>query len=461
MTGVEQRPTGVVRPGQPEYDEATRVFNLAAPLRPAAAIVARDTEAVRAAVRYARAAGLAVRTHSTGHGAATAAPMDDVLLIRTLITGGVRVDAHRRRAWIPAGTCWDAVIQAAAEHGLAAPHGSSPQVGVVGYLLRGGVSFYGRHRGLAVNSVRAVELVTADGRLRRVDADTEPDLFWALRGGGGGFGVVTAVEIELFPVAGVVTGAAFWPVAHAAELIPRWQRWAEQSPWTATTSLRVMRLPDVPGVIDPELSAGPVLCVDGVVVGPSADDVETAQRQAEELLRPLRSVAAPLRDSWRPTDCTQVPYSHLDPVEPLSLHGDHMLLGELGERGAGAFLAAAADPATTLINVELRQLGGAFASPVPGGGALDHVGAAYAWLAGGAPGGPLTLADVADACARVRAALRPWDTGSTVPSLVENVSQPQRHLTAARLANVDRVRLSVDPDGVFRSDVSPGATALS
>ncbi|MFC7613511.1 FAD-binding protein [Actinokineospora soli] len=125
---------------------------------------------------------------------------------------------------------WKDVVAATAPHGLVPPHGSAGTVGVVGYLLRGGISFYGRKVGLAANSLRAVELVTADGELRRVDADNDPELFWAVRGGGGGFGVVTAVEVALFPAATVHTGAAFWPAEHGPALVAAWQDWCRQAP---------------------------------------------------------------------------------------------------------------------------------------------------------------------------------------------------------------------------------------
>jgi len=158
-----------------------------------------------------------VRVLSTGHASAAVRPVRHAVLIRTELGGSVDVDTTRRLARVPAGASWQAVVDAATPHGLAAPHGSAATVGVVGFLLRGGISFYSRKIGLAVNSVRAIELVTADGELRRVDADHDPDLFWSLRGGGGGFGVVTAIEIALFPATSVITGSTICrPNTHPA-----------------------------------------------------------------------------------------------------------------------------------------------------------------------------------------------------------------------------------------------------
>jgi FAD/FMN-containing dehydrogenase len=460
MTTVGERDTSIALPGAPEFDAATQVFNLVAPARPAAAVTAHTIDQIRAAIGYAESEGLPVRVHTTGHASAAVRPIRGGVLIRTALAGGVDVDARRRVARVPAGTRWGEVVDATAPHGLAAPHGSSPTVGVVGYLLRGGLSFYGRHVGLAANGVRAIELVTADRELRRVDAATDPDLFWALRGGGGGFGVVTAVEIDLFPMARVVTGAAFWPAAHAERLLSAWRRWTLDAPTGVTTSLRVMNLPPVPEV-PPVLAAGPVVSVDGAVMCPAEDDVSAARQHAEDLLGPLRSVAEPLLDGWRLTTPAEAVHAHMDPTDPLPIIGDHMLLHELGEDGAAAFLRATGEGSgSPLVVAGLRQLGGAYAVPDPAGGVLNHLDARYSYAGSGVPVGPVTAQALREGCARVRSALRPWDTGRTAPSFVENVEQPQGHLDPDQVLAIDRIRLRIDPHGRFREDIAPNATAV-
>ncbi len=210
-------------PGTPGYREATAVYNLFAPAQPDEAVIAHSVSSVAAAITRARSRGLEVEVSSTGHASSRADQRSGVLLVRTVPSGPVEVDPQARRARIPAGTRWGAVAEAAAQYGLGAVHGSSPDVGAVGYLLKGGLSFYGRRFGLAANSLRAVELVAADGQLHRVDADHDPSLFWAIRGGGGGFGVVTAVEIELFDAAGIWTGADWWVVSDAGPMRGRRQ----------------------------------------------------------------------------------------------------------------------------------------------------------------------------------------------------------------------------------------------
>jgi FAD binding domain len=460
MSTVDRTTATVALPGNPGYETATEVFNLSAPARPVAAVAARTIHDVRAAIRYARGERLPVRVHATGHAAAGVRPIGRAVLIRTAFDGPVEVDAYRRVARIPAGTRWGAVVSAAAAHGLAAPHGSSPTVGAVGFLLRGGLSFYGRKVGLSVNSVRAIELVTADGELRRVDSANDPELFWALRGGGGGLGVVTAVELELFHAATVVTGATYWPVRYAGQLLSVWRRWTLDAPWEATTSLRILRLPPLPQV-PPALAAGPVVSVDGAVVCTSGDATDAA-RYAEDLLAPLRAVAEPVLDTWQATTPAAVLEAHMDPTDPVPFVGDHMLLSELDDEGAAAFLSVAGEGVDSpLVLCGLRQLGGAFAEPDPTGGALNHLDARYSYAGSGVPFEPVTEAALREHCATVRAALAPWDTGRTAPSFVEDFRQPQGHLRPERVAAVDRVRLRVDPEGLFRADIAPNATAMS
>ncbi|WP_433241284.1 FAD-binding oxidoreductase [Streptosporangium sp. CA-135522] len=460
MTTVGERETSIALPGDPAYEAATQVFNLSAPAQPVAAVTAHTIDEIRAAIRYADAEGLAVRVHTTGHASAATRPMRNAVLIRTRMGGGVEIDAQRRLARIPAGTRWGAVVEAAAPHGLTVAHGSSPTVGAVGYLLRGGLSFYGRAVGLAVNGVRAIELVTADGELRRVDASSDPELFWALRGGGGGFGVVTAVEIDLFPAAKVITGAAFWPAVHAERLLSAWRRWTLDAPWEVTTSVRVMNLPPVPGV-PPALAAGPVLSVDGAVLS-TTQDVTVAQQHAEDLLGPLRSVAEPVLDTWQLTAPSAVLQAHMDPSDPVAVIGDHMLLGEIGDDGAAEFLRVTGEGSgSPLVVAGLRQLGGAYAIPDPAGGALDHLEARYSYAGSGVPMGPVTAEALRSHCDRVRAAMKPWDTGRTAPSFVEDFEQPQGHLSPDQIRVVDRVRARIDPSGRFRDDIAPNATAVS
>ncbi|GAB3463727.1 FAD-binding oxidoreductase [Actinophytocola sediminis] len=452
--------TAAALPGEAGFDAATAVFNLTAQPRPAAAVTARTVEDVRAAIDHATRAGLPVRVHTTGHAAGAVRPIRDCLLIRTELAGEVTVDPVARTARVPAGTRWEAVVDATAPHGLMAAHGSSPTVGVVGYLLRGGLSPYGRAVGLAANGVRAIELVTADGEHRRVDAESDPELLWALRGGGGGFGVVTSVELDLFPVSDVITGVAYWPASVADELLATWLAWAREAPRTATTSVRVMNLPDLPDV-PRELAGRTTFAVDGLVHATTAGQLPAVRRDAEDLLGPLRAIAPPLLDSWQEATPAAVLKAHLDPTDPVPIVGDHLLLTDLDERGAQRLLDTIGEGSgSPLVVAGLRQLGGAYRTPDRPGGALDRIDASFSYGGSGLVFEPAHAEAIRAHGARLRAAIGPWDTGRTVPSFVEDIEQPQGHLTGEQVALARRVRARVDQNGLFRDDVAPGDAAI-
>ncbi|MDQ7806757.1 FAD-binding protein [Amycolatopsis sp. A133] len=445
------------RPGDPHYEAATRVFNLAAPVHPAAAVTARSAGQVRAAVRHAAAAGLGVRMFTSGHGAGAARPMPEALLIRTELAGGIDVDSARLVARVPAGSRAGELVAATAKHGLTSAHGSSANVGLVNYLLGGGLSGYGRFAGLAVNGVVAVELVTADGESRRVDAGHDPELFWALRGGGGGFGVVTSVEIALFPAGQLFGGATYWAGELAEAVLSRWNAWTADAPREVTTGLRLLNLPAVPGV-PPALAGRTTVCVDGLVRAGSAGETH---RLADDLLRPLYALGEPLVDTWGELTAEGVLGIHMDPPEPVPFLGEHHLLSTLDADGEAELLRLLGPGSgSPFVGAGLRQLGGAFATAPAGAGVLGRLDAAYSFAASGVPdpSGPERLLG---RCAKIRTALRPWRTGRTVPNFVEHFEQPQRHLDDDQVAAVDRVRRRVDPGGVFRGDIAPNATALS
>src|SRR4051812_8615001 len=202
----------VALPGDDGYDAARQAFNLAVDQRPAAVAYPADASEVSELVRAARDAGLRVAAQSTGHNAGPLGSLEGTVLVKTSGLGGVEVDPLRRTARVGAGVLWEDVVDAAAPHGLIALHGSSPNVGVTGYSLGGGMGWLARSHGLQANSVTAIELVTADAEIVRTDAEHDPELFWALRGGGGNFGVVTALEFRLYPLREIHAGFMLWDV---------------------------------------------------------------------------------------------------------------------------------------------------------------------------------------------------------------------------------------------------------
>jgi hypothetical protein len=443
LTSTDNSPFSL--PGTPEYAAAGASFQLAAPVDPAGAFTARSVEDVISAVAAARRAGRPLRLHTTGHALGRAAPLTEALLLRPLIDAPVRVDPETRTARVPAGRTWGDVLPEVTRYGLTALHGSSPTVGVIGYLLSGGLSFYGRRFGLAANSVRSLTVVLADGETVEASATYRPDLFWALRGGGGGLGVVVEAEINLFDMHRILTGMAVWNAADAARLAPAWQEWARTAPPEVTTSFRMLSLPPLPSL--PTYLAGRrVVALDGAVTAATESDLPAAQRMLDELLSPLAALAEPVANTWAVARPEALPHTHLDPPQPVPFDSDSALLGEIDEAGWAHLLEAG----PSLLGLELRQLGGAFAATDANGGALDHFTAPLLYYGVGLAG-----EETARDLKAVRAALEPFLTGFTAPNFIDHFGQPQRTLDDLTRVRVERVRLAADPTGLFAGDVSP------
>src|SRR4051794_35256291 len=262
-------------PGDPGYDAARTPWNTAVDLRPAAVAYPAHTAEVAAIVRAAARAGLRVAAQTTGHNAGPLGEgaLDDVVLLRTSAMRGVAVDAAARLVTVEAGALWEDVVQAVAPHGLTALHGSSPDVGVVGYSLGGGMGWYARKLGLQTNSVTGAEVVTADGDVLWADAEHHSELFWALRGGGGNFGVVTRLQFRVYDFATTYGGMLVWDAADAGPVVRRWAEWAACAPDEVTTSCRVLNLPPIPEIPEP-FRGRSITVIDGAVL---ADDERAEQ----------------------------------------------------------------------------------------------------------------------------------------------------------------------------------------
>ena len=429
-------------PGDPGYDAARTPWNLAVDQRPAAVALPRTVAEVQDVVRAAAAAGLRVAPQSTGHGAGPLGEMDlsDVVILRLSELTGVTVDPASRTARVVGGTQWVEVIIASAPHGLTAPHGSAPDVAVAGYALNGGLSFYGRRHGLAANSIRAVELVTADGSLVRVDATTDTDLFWAVRGGGANLGVAVAIELDLLPYADVFAGMLLWDRERAPEVVPAWVRWTREVPESVTTSMRVMSFPPMPE-LPPFLSGRDLVVIDGAVL---EDD-----ERAAELLAPLRALS-PEMDTFGRMPVTGLMDVHMDPPAPTPAVSDHSVLGELTDEAVDAFLAQVGPGTQTgLLFAELRHLGGAFGRPDPEGGALSHLTGSYAMYCIAVAPFPEAVVAGTAAARGVVAAMSRWSQASRVPTFTDTREDTSSMFDGESWARLAGLRDTFDPAGVF------------
>ncbi|RII19482.1 Mitomycin radical oxidase [Streptomyces sp. YIM 130001] len=336
----------VLLPDDPAYDEERSGFQAGYSHRPALTVVAAGPGDVRAAVAHAAGNRLPVAVQSTGHG--LSAPADGGVLVSTRRLTDLHVDPATRTARAGAGVRWSEVIEAAAEHGLAPLNGSAPGVGVVGYLTGGGLGILGRQFGYAADHVRAFDLVTADGALRRVTPDSEPDLFWAVRGGGGNFGVVTSVEFDLVPLPTVYGGVLAFDGEHADEVLAAYPGWARSLPEELTSSLALMTWPDAPFAPEPFRGRH----VTQLRIAFTGDPAE-----GERLVEPLRKVAPRLVDSLREMPYAESHTIHSDPPHPHPYDGDNALVTDLSPE---ALRTLAGPEARESAVVQIKHLSGAF-----------------------------------------------------------------------------------------------------
>jgi len=304
------------------WDQARMAWNVAVDQRPAAIVFPIDEDDVATVVAYARANGLRIAPQGTGHNAGPHGSLEGTILLRTSAMRGVEVDPERRVARVRAGDLWQDAMAPMAEHGMTALAGSSPDVGIVGYSLGGGLGWLARKYGLQTNAITAVELVTADGSRIRADRDHEPELFWALRGGGGNFDIVTAIEFAMYPVSTVYGGALVWDWSESERVLSRWTEWAVDAPDEITTSARILQLPPLPEIPEP-LRGRQVVMIDGAYDGDDAG--------AEAALAPLRELGPEIdMFGWIPTPA--LVHLHGDPETPVPVASGHTLLRELPAR---------------------------------------------------------------------------------------------------------------------------------
>jgi FAD/FMN-containing dehydrogenase len=339
-----------ILPGETGYAEACATFNLLTPLRPRVAVSAASAADVQAAIGFAADRGLGVAVRGGGH--IVARQDHDIVLVDMSRLRSVDVDAERHRVRFGGGALWQDVLDAAAPYGLAPMNGSSPTVGATGYLLGGGHSpLLGRSLGWAAEYVTELEVVTADGVRRRAAADSNPDLFFALRGTKGNFGIVTAVELEVFPVTQLTGGGLWYAGQHMADVLHCWRNWVEDIPDEMTTSVAIQRLPPAPELPEP-LRGAFVLHLRTAYNG-SAED-------AGKVLAPMRSAAPVIFDTVAELPYAQAATIHLDPSEPLPYVDRSCGLAGVTSATVDALVDFAGPQSDCrLVSIEIRHLGGA------------------------------------------------------------------------------------------------------
>lgn len=429
------------------YREMLGGFNLAVEHRPDVAVTADSAADVERTIKTAAEFGTAVHVIGGGHGALAGIDGGVALLTRDL--RGVTIDPAARTARVLAGLRWADVIEAAAQSGLAPLAGSSPLVGVVGYVLGGGLGPVARTFGFAADHVRSIELVDGTGR-RRIASPTEhAELFWALRGGKTGLGVVTAMTIDLVEVDRLYGGGVYFPATDAADALHVWLDWASTVPESVTTSAALLRLPADPALPEP-LRGRTVLHIRAAHVG----DPGVGAR----LVQPLRELGKPLLDTLGVMRYADLAAIHNDPVDPMPYTDAGSLLSGLDHDAVDRLLQVAGpEREVPLAAVELRLLGGAIARPPAVPNAVAGRDAAYSLFVIGAPVPELLDTVVPATIRRTLQSVDPWRM-RTQPNFIGSTNTAEEQAsswTSEVAARLDAARRDVDPVGLFRPSAGP------
>ncbi|GAA1058536.1 oxidoreductase [Agromyces luteolus] len=438
----------VLAPGDDGWDEARGTFNLLDDQRPELIALPRDTAEVVEAVALARRAGLRVAAQGTGHGASSRDTLAGALLVNTSRMLDVEIDHAERRVRVGAAAKWEHVAPMLSERGLAGLHGSSLDVGIAGYSMGGGIGWLTRRHGLQTNAVRAIELVTAEGEVVRADAEHHDDLFWALRGGGGNFGVVTAIEFDVVAVPELTAGSFFFPVDRTADVLRTWTRLLPTFPEELTTWVTVIHFPPTPEI--PEVVRGRSFAI--VMAAHLGSEAE-----ARRLLRPLEALG-PSMDTLGMQEPIALGTLAMDPESPLPYRSTTALVDDLPDATIDA-VAELAGTGGSLAMLQIRHIGGAFGRRPADAGARATLPGEILVFGLGVPMDAESGAAVARGLAALDDVLAPHLVGE-YPNFVEHPVDASRFFDDATWARLRAVKATWDPgDRVLGNHHVPPAAA--
>jgi FAD/FMN-containing dehydrogenase len=432
----------VLLPGDMAYDEECARFNLPVSHAPQMIIVPVDAVDVQAAVRFAAAHALPIAVQNTGHGPFFPGTTG-CLLIKTSALNSVEVDVTQRTARVGTGALWGDVAEQTAPAGLAPLSGSAPSVGVGGHVLGGGISpIMGRKYGWAADHVSAAEVVTADGVLRRVDSASEPDLFWAVRGGQSNFGVVTTLEIDLFPLDMFYGGDLFFEGAHTTAVLHAYRELIAAAPDDLSSSICLLRLPALPSV--PEfLHDRFVVHVRIAYLGASHD--------GERLIAPMRAAAPMIADTVAEIRYADFGRTHQDPTDPLPYRERTGMLTEWTAEGVDALAdVAGPDSGCGMTLVEVRHIGGALGRPPREPNAVSNRDAEVI-VRGAAMGGPEQIESAMSQMEELLRRLQPWSTGKKYLNFMSEEEPTEYSYSQETFERLRSVKNRYDPANIFRS----------
>ena len=361
----------VLEPSDPGQQDVRAVFNAMHPSRPAVTVICTGTADVIAGVDFAREQRLPLAVRGGGHSIAGLSAIEGGVLLDLAPMRSVQVDPERRLAVVQGGALWSDVDRETQAFGLVAPGGVVSDTGVAGLTLGGGYGWVRRKYGLTVDALVEAQVVCADGEVRRASADSHPDLYWAIRGGGGNFGVVTSFTFALQPLGPMVGFAAtFYPAEEITEIMRGWRDYVEQAPDEVTATIVTMTFP-----ANPEMPAAihdrEVAIVGGIYVG----DPEEGLR----VMAPLRELGTPLFDMSQPMPFTavQAGFDPLFPRNQLRAYWKSQYLDELTDEAIDVIAGRVLDRPTPLTLVNAFHMGGAIAAVDPEATAFAERSAPY------------------------------------------------------------------------------------
>ncbi len=414
-------------PDDAAFDQVRRPWNLAVEQPAVAVVEAMDAADVAALVRYAAEAGLGISTQPSGHGASGRTA--GTILLRTGRLDRLVIDAPARRARIGAGVRSGVLQAAVAPHGLTALPGSSPVVSVAGVVLGGGLSWFGRVFGWVADSATAFQVVAATGESHRVTAESDPELFWALRGGGGDYAIVTELELALRDAPALFGGRMLWDAGHAPAVAAAYRSITGAAPAELTSWLELLHFP----------GAEPMIAIDSTYLGDEA--------KGRALLAELDRLPQPLADTRRPMQVSELGGITAEPTDPAPGQSRAELLTALDDDVIGTLLA---EPISPLLTVQLRHLGGAFGQPSDSPfGALTEPALVYLF---GIPTGPAVAESIMIKQAALAAALPV--SGRKPVTFLNPTETLADALAPASIERLRRIKAERDPAGLIRSNFS-------
>lgn len=443
FTALSDRIDGhLLTASDPQFSEAVAGFNTVIEQTPDAVVTATTADHVVEAVRFAREHRLPVRVQATGHAAVD--PARDGILINTSGLDDLSIDAQTHIATIGAGVRWAAVVELASPLGLAPIAGSSTNVGVVGLVTGGGLGPLSRSHGFASDYVRGFTVVTGRGELVEATADDNPELFWALRGGKGGLGIVTEVRIELVELSELYAGTLFFEEQHIEQALRHWVDWTSEAADDVTTSAGIYRLPPFEFIPEP-LRGRTLLAIHFAYPGSIAE--------GERLAEPLRSAAPVYLDYLGTLPVSQIATIHNDPTEPGPGWDRGMLLSTIDQDFATVLLRVAGSGVELpMLLAEVRHLGGATHRDVAGGSAVGGRASGFTFTLIGAPNPTLFRELLPAVSDRLVTAITPWLSPETNINFA-GAARSAEHFASAwpadTFARLASVRAEYDPDGIF------------